>query len=74
MAAMSILDNIPYAIFIPLAIFLLLAPFVPEPHVVEKFRMLKAGTLKRPLDIFDLCFHLLPSLLLCVKGIRDILR
>ena len=71
---MSFLDTISYAILIPLAIFLLLAPFVPEPHVVEKFRMLKAGTLKRPIDIFDLCFHLLPTLLLCVKALRDLMK
>jgi len=68
------LDNIPYIVLVPLAVFLLLAPFAPEPHVVEKIRMLKAGSLKRPIDIFDLCFHLLPTLLLCVKGIRDLLR
>jgi len=68
------LDNISYLVLVPLAVFLLLAPFVPEPHVVEKIRMLKAGSLKRPIDIFDLCFHLLPTLLLCVKGIRDLLR
>jgi hypothetical protein len=68
------LDHIPYIVLVPLAVFLLLAPFAPEPHVVEKIRMLKAGTLKRPIDIFDLCFHLLPTLLLCAKGLRDILR
>ena len=68
------LDKLSYAILVPLAVFLLLAPFVPEPHVVEKLKMLKAGTLKRPIDIFDLCFHLLPTLLLCAKGIRDLLR
>ena len=71
---MNHLDNIPYIVLVPLAVFLLLAPFAPEPHVVEKIRMLKAGSLKRPIDIFDLCFHLLPTLLLCVKGIRDLLR
>ena len=71
---LSHLESISYAVLVPLAVFLLLAPFVPEPHVVEKLRMLKAGTLKRPLDIFDLCFHLLPTLLLCLKGIRDLFR
>jgi hypothetical protein len=71
---LSHLDNLSYAILVPLALFLLLAPFVPEPHVVEKLKMLKAGTLKRPIDIFDLCFHLLPALLLCAKGIRDLVR
>ncbi|MGD8369246.1 MAG: hypothetical protein PVG78_16520 [Desulfobacterales bacterium] len=68
------LDNIPYLVLVPVAVLLLLAPLVPEPHVIEKLRMLKSGDLKRPIDIFDLCFHLLPTLLLCVKGIRDILR
>lgn len=71
---MNLIDNLSYAILVPLAVFLLLAPFVPEPHVVEKLRMLKAGTLKRPIDIFDLFFHLLPALLLCVKGVRDLLK
>ena len=70
---MRFLDIISYAILIPLAVFLLLAPFVPEPHVVEKLRMLKAGTLKRPIDIFDLCFHLVPAILLSIKAIRDLL-
>jgi hypothetical protein len=68
------LDNIPYIVLVPAAVLLLLAPLAPEPHVIEKLRMLKAGTLKRPIDIFDLCFHLLPTVLLCVKGVRDILK
>ncbi len=68
------LDNIPYIVLVPAAVLLLLAPLAPEPHVIEKLRMLKAGTLKRPIDIFDLCFHLLPTILLCVKGVRDILK
>jgi hypothetical protein len=68
------LDNIPYIVLVPVALILLLAPIAPEPHVIEKLRMLKAGTLKRPIDIFDLCFHLLPTLLLCIKGVRDLIR
>lgn len=68
------LDKIPYLVLVPVAVLMLLAPFAPEPHVIEKLRMLKAGTLKRPIDIFDLCFHLFPALLLCAKAIRDFLR
>jgi len=49
------------------AVFLGLAPFVPQPHLLEKLRWLAEGRLQRPLDIFDLCFHLLPSLLLAAK-------
>jgi hypothetical protein len=37
------------------------------PHVVEKILMLKNGTLHRPIDIFDLIFHLTPLILLILK-------
>jgi hypothetical protein len=43
---------------------------VPEPHLVEKMRMLAAGTLTEPLDIFDMFWHLLPATLLAVKVVR----
>jgi len=61
------LEQLPLAPLILAALLMGLAPFVPEPHLVEKFRMLLAGRLTRPLDIFDLCFHLLPILLLIAK-------
>lgn len=61
------LDRLPFALLLVAALFLGLAPFSPEPHVVEKFRMLASGNLRRPLDIFDLCFHLLPLVLLLLK-------
>lgn len=44
-----------------------LAPFIPEPHVWEKIKMLQAGTLKNPVDIFDLLMHGLPFVLLLLK-------
>jgi len=47
-----------------------LAPFLPEPHVWEKLRMLATGTLSRPLDIFDLAMHGAPWLLLLAKAGR----
>lgn len=40
---------------------------MPEPHLVEKLRMLLAGTLVRPLDIFDLAMHATPLALLVLK-------
>ncbi|MFQ6757790.1 MAG: hypothetical protein D9V46_13585 [Deltaproteobacteria bacterium] len=61
------LDQLPFPILIVLAIFMLLAPFHPMPHVVEKILMLKNGQLHRPIDIFDLVFHLTPLLLLGLK-------
>jgi hypothetical protein len=63
----AILDKIPYSVLIIAAIFMLLAPFRPMPHVLEKLIMLKNGLLTRPIDIFDLFFHLLPTLILLLK-------
>ena len=68
---LAFLDNVPYSLLIAIAVFMLLAPIFPQPHVVEKLIMLKNGTLRRPIDIFDLLFHLLPLLLLGLKLLRD---
>jgi len=67
---LKLLDQIPYLPLILLAVFMLLAPFRPMPHVLEKLIMLKNGVLTRPLDIFDLFFHLAPSVILLLKWIR----
>ena len=61
------LDRIPYPLLVAAAVLMLGAPFVPEPHLVEKARMLAEGRLSRPIDIFDVFWHLLPSLLLGLK-------
>lgn len=53
-----------YKILIPLALLLGFAPFFPQPHIVEKIRMLMAGTLNKPIDIFDLAWHVWPFILL----------
>lgn len=68
------LDNIPYTLLILIAVFILLAPFRPIPHVVEKLIMLKNGTLSKPIDLFDLVFHLLPTVLLITKIVRNVSR
>ncbi|MDH5784409.1 MAG: hypothetical protein OEZ16_02235 [Chromatiales bacterium] len=70
---MSWLDRIPLPHLLLIAIGLGLAPFSPEPHLVEKLRMLTEGTLQRPIDIFDLLMHGTPSLLLVAKVIRLVL-
>jgi hypothetical protein len=67
---MQFIDNIPISILLILCVLLGFAPFVPEPHIVEKLRMLFQGTLKKPLDIFDLFYHSLPFILLIIKLIR----
>lgn len=61
------IDQMPWLLAIVLCLTLGLAPFVPEPHIVEKLRMLAKGTLTRPLDIFDLLLHATPFLLVAVK-------
>jgi hypothetical protein len=61
------IDQMPWLLATVLCLTLGLAPFVPEPHIVEKLRMLVKGTLTRPLDIFDLVLHAVPFILLAVK-------
>lgn len=67
---MQFIDRIPLPFLVVISIMMLGAPFVPEPHLVEKMRMLLDGTLTRPIDIFDLFWHLLPATLLAIKLIR----
>jgi hypothetical protein len=61
-----------YKFLIPLLLLLGFAPFFPQPHIVEKVRMLMAGTLNRPIDIFDLAWHTWPFLLLGYRIVGDI--
>lgn len=68
----SFFDKIPYAILIIIAVLMLLAPFKPMPHVVEKLIMLKNGVLTKPIDIFDLFYHLIPTILLAIKIVRNV--
>ena len=67
---MQFIDNIPMVVLLILCVLLGLAPFVPEPHIVEKLRMLSQGNLKKPIDIFDLLYHAAPFILLTIKLIR----
>jgi hypothetical protein len=57
-------------LFVIASLTLGLAPFVPEPHLLEKLRMLAAGELARPIDIFDLVMHGAPWVLLLLKLYR----
>ncbi len=67
---MKLLDKIPLLMLAVLTLTLGLAPLAPEPHVVEKLRMLASGTLVRPVDVFDLFMHGTPWLLLAAKLLR----
>ena len=59
------------ATLVLVALTLGLAPFTPEPHLIEKSRMLFDGTLDRPIDIFDLFLHGTPWIILTLKIFRE---
>lgn len=48
-------------------LFLGLAPFKPEPHVLEKITMLFNGNLNKAIDVFDLFLHGTPWILFILK-------
>lgn len=66
---MNFINNLSFPVLIILAIFMGMAPFGAEPHLIEKWRMLMSGTLIKPLDIFDLLMHSTPLILLMIKSV-----
>lgn len=64
------IDRLPLNTLILATVLLGLAPFAPEPHLWEKLKMLAAGTLSRPIDIFDLFMHAAPAVLLAIRLLR----
>jgi hypothetical protein len=69
---MEFIDTIPYSYLIPMTFLLGFAPFFPRPHIYEKLSMLRNGTLKKPLDIFDLLYHISPFVILLIKASREL--
>ena len=67
---MKPLESISWPVIIVLCLTLGLAPWVPEPHIWEKIKMLFNGELTRAIDMFDLLFHSVPWLLALVKIVR----
>jgi hypothetical protein len=61
------IDKIPLLPLVVVAIFMALAPFSPEPHLVEKLRLLFNGELSKAIDIFDLFWHSLFLVLLVLR-------
>jgi hypothetical protein len=59
---------VPWALLLVACATLGLAPF-GAPHITEKLRMIRAGTLRRPLDWFDLAMHSAPWLLLAARAV-----
>ena len=71
---MQWLDDISYIFLIAAAVVMALMPFQPEPHLVEKYHMFVAGELRKPMDMFDVIWHLLPTMLLIIKFLRELVR
>jgi hypothetical protein len=67
---MAILDQIPISLIVLACLTLGLAPFFPEPHIWEKLKMLVAGDLVKPVDVFDLLMHAAPFVVLGLKLFR----
>ena len=63
------LSGLPWALVIIACLTLGLSPFVPEPHVWEKLRMLVHGKLVKPIDWFDLVMHGAPWVVLVAKSV-----
>jgi hypothetical protein len=64
------IDKIPLLPLAVAALFMALAPFTPEPHLLEKSRMLINGELSKPIDIFDLFWHSFLIVILAIRLIR----
>ena len=69
---MKLIDKLPLTALLLVALTLGLAPFSPQPHIVEKLGMLFDGSLSRPIDIFDLLLHGAPWVLLTLKLARTL--
>ena len=61
-----------YSFLIPASLLLGLAPFVPEPHLLEKIRWLFTGHPFKPIDVFDLFLHGTLPVLLALKAGGDL--
>ena len=64
------IDKVPLLPLVVVAIFMALAPFTPEPHLLEKSRMLINAELSKPIDIFDLFWHSFLIVILAIRLIR----
>ena len=71
---MGWLDRFPLGLLIVVAGWLAVAPVFPEPHLIEKWRMLMQGTLVKPIDIVDLLLHTVPLVLLGLRLWREAQR
>lgn len=67
-------SQLSYGVLLTAAFLVGLAPFWPEPHLLEKLALLSRGELTRPLDILDLVFHGSPIGILAFRALSDLAR
>jgi len=61
------LATMPWWLLIAVALLMAVVP-LGESHLLQKWRMLFSGTLRKPLDWFDLLFHTAPLMLILMKA------
>ena len=64
------LDRVPLTPLLIAAVLLGLSPPLAEPHLWQKLKLLVAGQLVRPVDIFDFLMHASLPLVLALKLLR----
>lgn len=64
------IDRIPLGPLVIITLVMAFAPFVPEPHLLEKSRMLINGELTKGIDIFDLFWHSFLIVILVLRLMR----
>ena len=64
---LKVINRIPLVPLAVITMFMLFAPFSPEPHLLEKSRMLINGELNKGIDIFDLFWHSIWVILLLLR-------
>ena len=69
----TLVVTLPSGVVIALCLTVGLAPHAP-PHFYEKLLMFFRGHLVRPIDWFDLFFHVVPWLLLVLKAMYSFHR
>ena len=73
-SVLLLLDRIPLSLLVIAVVMLGVAPLGARPHLVEKVEMLAQGTLRRPIDIFDLFLHGFPIVVLAARLVRIAIR
>jgi hypothetical protein len=64
------IDRIPLGPLVIITLVMAFAPFSPEPHLLEKSRMLVQGELSKAIDIFDLFWHSFLIVILIIRLLR----